>query len=70
MTRFLEKHRPAWLTHTGLDLRGISMARRHIYVYTGLLLCALLGGAIQDYKEIAKVKKLRAKAARAAQAPQ
>jgi hypothetical protein len=56
--------RPAWLTHTSLDFRGISSFRRHIYVYTLLLLLALLGGAVEDYRDIMKDGKAREKALR------
>ena len=67
-TRRLERYRPAWLTHTGLDLHGISATRRHIYVYSFLLLFALMAKAVEDYRDIAKLNKARAKATRTAKA--
>jgi hypothetical protein len=64
MNQLSQTWRPAWLTHISLDFKGISPLRRHVYVYTLLLLLALLGGAIEDYRTIIKDGKAREKALR------
>jgi hypothetical protein len=64
MNQLQQTWRPAWLTHTSLDLRGISPMRRHAYFYTLLLLLALLGGAMEDYRQIMKDGQARERALR------
>jgi hypothetical protein len=63
MKRFGDNRRSSWVEHVSFALEVIPPVRRFAYLYTLLLLVALVGATFDDYRELARRHQVKARAA-------
>jgi len=70
MNRFRDNRRSSLAEHVSLALEVIPPVRRFAYLYTLLLLVALVGATLDDYRELARLHKVKARASLQAVQPE